>query len=307
MHSIHNQRGVFLVLLDLSAAFDTVEHNILVTRMANEIGLTGTALAWYKSYFSNRSTKVSINDTFSSCHHMEYGLPQGSIVGPGSFKIHIIPIGRIIKKHQISYHMYADDIQLFHDFIPSDKDSVDRALSRLSSCICDIKRWMTINMLKLNDSKTELFIAISPRNKCKLPDGIKLRIGEEWLYPSATVRNLGVVFDSNLTMSSHITNLCKSLIYHLRNISRIRRYLDKNSCHHIIRSLILTRLDYANAMLLGTNSKNIARLQKMQNWAAKIILCAKKRDHATPLIKHLHWLNVRNRKCIKLWLRSINA
>ena len=166
--------------------------------------------------------------------------------------------------------MYADDIQLFHDFIPSDKDSVDRALSRLSSCICDIKRWMTINMLKLNESKTELFIAISPRNKCKLPDGIKLRIGEEWLYPSATVRNLGVVFDSNLTMSSHITNLCKSLIYHLRNISRIRRYLDKNSCHHIIRSLILTRLDYANAMLLGTNSKNIARLQKMQNWAAKI-------------------------------------
>ena len=130
MHSIHNQRGVFLVLLDLSAAFDTVEHNILVTRMPNEIGLTGTALAWYKSYFSNRSTKVSINDTFSSCHHMEYGLPQGSIVGPGSFKIYIIPIGRIIRKHHISYHIYADDIQLFLDFIPSD---IDTALSRLST------------------------------------------------------------------------------------------------------------------------------------------------------------------------------
>ena len=81
-----------------------------------------------------------------------------------------------------------------------------------------IKRWMTINMLKLNDSKTELFIAISPRNKWKLPDGIKLRIGEEWLYPSATVRNLGVVFDSHLTLSSHITDLCKSLTYHLRNM-----------------------------------------------------------------------------------------
>ena len=81
----------------------------------------------------------------------------------------------------------------------------------------------------------------------------------------------------------------------------IRRYLDKDSCHHIIRSLILTRLDYANAMLLGTNSKNIARfIQKLQNWAAKIILCAKKRDHATPLIKHLHWLNVRNRIMYKI-------
>ena len=92
MHSIHNQQGVFLVLLDLSAAFDTVEHSILVSRMANEVGLRGIALEWYKSYFNNRTTKECINDTFSDCHHMDYGLPQGSIVGPGSFKVYIIPM-----------------------------------------------------------------------------------------------------------------------------------------------------------------------------------------------------------------------
>ena len=169
---------------------------------------------------------------------------------------------------------------------------------------------MTANMLKLNDTKTELFIAISPRNKWKLPDGIKFKIGTEWLYPSTTVRKLGVVFDTHLTMSSYITDLCKSLNYHLRNISRIRQNLDKDSCHHVIRSLILSRLEYANAMLLGTNAKNIARLQKLQNWAAKIILCAKKRDHATPLLKELHWLTVRNRITYKIMVtiyKSLNG
>ena len=181
--------------------------------MANEIGLTGIALAWYKSYFNNRTTQVSLNYTFSNCHCMEYGLPQGSIVGPGSFKIYIIPIGRIIRKHHISYHMYADDIQLFLDFIPSD---IDTALSRLSTRIREIKRWMSRTMLKLNNSKTEFFIAISPRNQWKLPDGIELKIGTECVKPSSTVRNLGVVFDTHLTILYHINNLCTSLTYYLR-------------------------------------------------------------------------------------------
>lgn len=300
MQSLHNQRGVFLVLLDLSAAFDTVEHTVLVDRMANEIGLRGIALEWFKSYFNGRTTKVCINNTFSDHHRMDYGLPQGSIVGPGSFKIYIIPIGRIIRKHHISYHMYADDIQLFLDFIPSEPTSIQMALSRLSACICEIKLWMTKNMLKLNDSKTEFFIAISSWNKRKLPPGIHLEIGTETVKPSETVRNLGVLFDSHLSMSPHVTSLCTSLTYHLRNITRIRRFLDRDTCHHIVRSLILSRLDYANAVLLGTNASNISRLQRLQNWAAKLIFCVKKREHATPYINELHWLTIKNRITFKI-------
>ena len=87
MTSLHKQQGVFVVLLDLSAAFDTVEHSVLVKRMANETGLTGTALKWYISYFTGRMTRVCIDGVFSE-PIMNYGLPQGSIVGPGSFKIY---------------------------------------------------------------------------------------------------------------------------------------------------------------------------------------------------------------------------
>ena len=159
---------------------------------------------------------------------------------------------------------------------------------------------MTKNMLKLNDSKTEFFVALSPYNKRKLSLDVQLQIGTEIIKPSETVRNLGVLFDSELSMSPQITNLCTNLTYHLRNITRIRRFLDRDSCHHIVRSLVLSRLDYANAVLLGTKAANISRLQRLQNWAAKLIFCATKRDHATPFINELHWLTIKNRIIFKI-------
>jgi retron-type reverse transcriptase len=115
---IHNREGVFLVLLDLSAAFDTVDHGILLRRMSCEIGVTKRALDWLKSYFTGRSTRVLIDDVYSLEKSMDYGLPQGSIVGPRAFTIYTIPIGRIIKNHRLSYHMYADDIQIYTSFKP---------------------------------------------------------------------------------------------------------------------------------------------------------------------------------------------
>ena len=101
MTSLHHRKGVFLVLLDLSAAFDTVSHSILFQRMQDELGLTGTALQWIKSYFSDRTTSVCINGCHSPKSSLKYGLPQGSIVGPVSFSIYTIPIGRIIRKHSL--------------------------------------------------------------------------------------------------------------------------------------------------------------------------------------------------------------
>ena len=197
--------------------------------------------------------------------------------------------------------MYADDIQLFLSFNPSEHDSIQCALSKLSACITEIKLWMTNNMLKLNDSKPEFFIATSSFNKSKMPP-VCLQIGTELIEPSDNVRNLGIIFDSQMTMSPHITGLCKSLSYQLRNISRIRRFLDQDSCHHIVRLLVLSRLDYGNALFLGINQTDLNKLQRLQNWAAKLIFCAKKQDHATPFLKDLHWLPIKDRIHFKILL-----
>ena len=301
MNHIHNQKGVFLVMLDLSAAFDTVNHNILFNRLESEIGLTGKALDWFKSYFTGRTTCVLINDNFSNSLDMEYGLPQGSIVGPKSFTIYTIPIGRIIKQHNLSYHIYADDIQILTSFIPSDSSSIQSSLSALELCISDISKWMTENMLKLNSDKTEFFVATSHHFK-KLMPNVHLQIGDETISPSENIRNLGVIFDDVMSMSAHVTSLSCNLTYHLRNITRIRRFMDLDTCNNIVRSLILSRLDYGNALLLGSNVSSISRLQKFQNWAAKLIFCAAKQDHATPFLKKLHWLPVKERIYFKILL-----
>ncbi|XP_072014995.1 uncharacterized protein [Amphiura filiformis] len=156
-------------------------------------------------------------------------------------------------------------------------------------------------MLKLNNEKTELFVAISPHNKVYMPP-VTIQVGPDIIQPSESVRNLGIIFDTHMSMSNHISSLCASVTYHLRNISRIRRYLDFNTCNHAVRSLVLSRLDYGNALLMGTNVTDIARLQRLQNWSAKLIFCANKYDHATPFLNELHWLPVKERITFKILL-----
>lgn len=188
--SLSQRRGVFLVLLDLSSAFDTVSHTILLKRMESELGMQGTVLNWFKSYLSGRTSSVCINGAFSNPQEMDFGLPQGSIVGPFGFTIYTLPLGRIIKSFGLSYHMYADDVQLYIDFDPKDPISITAALAQLSRCIDAIKNWLGKNMLKLNDDKTEFLVVTSSHHKrTMLP--VSLMVGDKLIQPSDTVRNLG--------------------------------------------------------------------------------------------------------------------
>ena len=161
-------------------------------------------------------------------------------------------------------------------------------------------------MLKLNNDKTEFFIATSPHNKQFIPP-VTLQVGSDIIHPSETVRNLGVIFDTHMTMTSQISALCGSLNLHLRNITRIRRYLNFETCNHIIRSLLLSRIDNGNAILLGSNQTDITRLQRLQNWSAKLIFCARKYDHASPFLHQLHWLPVKERIAFKILLCVFKA
>ena len=144
---------------------------------------------WLKSYFSGRTTSISINGAQSVNCTLDYGLPQGSIVDPLSFTVYTIPIGRIIQKYGVSYHLYADDVQLYISFDPSSNLSITSALSKLTKCISDIQSWMTCNMLKLNNDKTEFSVALSPFNKRRMP-AVKLHIGNTVIEPTETVRKV---------------------------------------------------------------------------------------------------------------------
>ena len=302
MHEIDNNRAVYLVLLDLSAAFDTIDHELLTSRLATSYGLRGLVSNWFDSYLKGRTNRVSISGTLSDKQSVDFGVPQGSVVGPLIFTFYTKPVADIITHHHLRYHVYADDTQLYTAFDPSVPESSDLALSRLSACISDIKKWMTINKLKLNDQKTEFFAAASPRAINSISN-VTLHLSSSVnIEPSKSIRNLGIIFDPTMSMRDHITTLAKSINFHLRNLYRIRKFIDQDTCHHAVRSLILSRLDYGNAILYGITQGESNRLQKLQNRAVRLIFSVPRSTGTSHLLTQLHWLPIQDRILFKLLL-----
>ncbi len=140
-----------LVLLDLSAAFDTIDHDILIDLLQNYTGIQGQALRWFRSYLSDRYQFVYLNGEASQLSTVKYGVPQGSFLGPLLFSLYMLPLGNIIRKYGISFHCYADDTRLYISTKPDETSK----LSKLMECVKNLKYWMTNNFLLLNSDNTE--------------------------------------------------------------------------------------------------------------------------------------------------------
>ena len=160
LNAIDKKEVVCLVLLDLSLAFNTVDHQILLDRLKKMFGFTGLVFIWIASYLLGRSQKVVVVDAKSPSAPLSCGVPQGSILGPILFTLYTTPLGKICTKHGITYHLYADDQQLYMAFKPSNTRAKEQCIQQLEGCIEEIHKWMSANMLKLNDDKTEFIICI---------------------------------------------------------------------------------------------------------------------------------------------------
>ena len=258
MISLDNGNCVILVLLDLSAAFDTVNHDLLLSRLEKRFGITGTVLNWFKSYLCCRTQFVSINQSHSTKRDLLVGVPQGSILGPLLYLLYTAPISDVIAGRQLNYQLYADDTQLSLAF---KTDDVNLAIDRVASCVSEISCWMEQNDLKLNPER----ISISDK-----------------------VTSLGVIVDKHMTFDDQIDHVCKSSINHLRNLFRIRSYLDVNAASTVIHAFITTRLDYCNHLYFGLPKYKVNKLQQIQNIAARYVTGARKYDHITPVSVQFH-------------------
>uniref|UniRef100_A0A8C6VZY2 Reverse transcriptase domain-containing protein n=1 Tax=Nothobranchius furzeri TaxID=105023 RepID=A0A8C6VZY2_NOTFU len=240
-----------LVSLNLSSAFDTVDHKILLHRLHNDLGFSGTVLKWFSSYLNNRTFSVCVNKSRSEVASLLHGVPQGSVLGPILLLLYNCPLGEIIKSFtNVSYHLYVDDIQLYCSF----KDIEFNKLADLLDCSERIK---ASNCLQLNSSKTGTLL-IAPEQKVLL---IKQHLSSLSSSVQTSLRNLGVLFDQFMSLSCHSKHLVKNCFYHLRNISKLRAFTSKSDLEMIIHAFISSRLDYCNSIFTCCNKSNVSRLQ----------------------------------------------
>jgi len=302
---INSGNLVLLLLLDLSAAFDTIDHNLLLERLSQEVGIKGLALQWFKSYLIERTQTVVVSTSKSSPETLACGVPQGSVLGPILFSLYTSQLGKLIGNFGIQRHFYADDSQLYNSF-PPDPIIARKEVKRLEECCIHVKSWMIKNRLKLNDSKTEAILCGSKAKK----DLVRLeniQVGDASILLTESVRDLGLIIDSDLCMTEHITSVLRKCHYQLHLLSKLRPMLTQAAAISIALATIISRLDYCNSTLWGLPSSQLHRLQKVQNTAARIVTRTKKTDHISPVLKSLHWLPIHYRIDYKILCLAYNC
>ena len=302
-HIVENKNMVALILLDLSAAFDTVDHDVLIRKLKNDFGIKHKVIKWIISYLKNRSFSVNVRKGHSNPRFLNFGVPQGSLLGPILFIIYTKDISEIAANHGLSIHLYADDTQLYIGFKPI-CENIIMSVNSIQACLRDIKCWMATNFLKINPGKTKFIVIGSPYN-VRNRHGDDLRLFNEddkELDKLNTVLSLGVHIDSTMSMKSFVNAKCSEAYYTLRNIGRLKYCLDTSTRIMLVRSLILSKLDYCNAILANIPDYLINRLQRVQNASIRFIYDIKKRDHVSSFLKEAHFLPIKQRIKYKLCL-----
>ena len=296
IRAVDSGKVALLSLLDLSAAFDTVDHSILLDCLHVAFGIGGAALRWIRTFLTARTQQVRYLGSLSSVGQLAFGVPQGSFLGPLLYVLYTAGLFEIIESCGLTAHSYADDTQVYLSVPASD---APLAVNRLTDCIDKIEHWMGCNRLRLNVDKTQV-IWMGTRQQLEKIGIDELILHSSTIQFSKKVVNLGVVLDNQLKMSEQVSSLCRSCFFQLRQIRTIRRSLTSDSTKTLVNAFVNSRLDYCNSLLYGVGEGLMDRLQRVQNAAARLVSGAKKYDHITPIRMDLHWLLIRRRVTFKV-------
>jgi hypothetical protein len=272
-------------LLDLSAAFDTIDHSILLERLRSWFGFNNTVSSWIKSYLMHRSFYVNLDGSKFSIFQLFYGVTLGSVSGPLLFILYTTPLSTVISKSAANHHLYADDTQLYMSFSATE---FCQNISHLKNTISLVQQWMSSNFLSLNPSETEFLIIGLRQEPAKLNHPTLSLPNSVTLCPVKSARNLGVIFYSTLSYSEHISAISKSCFNDIRDLRRLRTSIDETTACTIATALVHSKLDYCNSLLPNLPSSSTNRFQFVLNSAARAVAKTSRFHHIIPVLESLN-------------------
>jgi len=291
--AIDNRLLSFLVLLDLSKAFDCVHHDLLCAKL-KYLGFSDSTVNWFKSYLTSRCHRVFVSfDNKSDWADIVTGVPQGSVLGPLLFLIYLFDLPEVLKS--CSYVMYADDIQLYIHFPLKDFETYQ---NRLISDIENVILYCDKHNLVLNVSKTQAIILGTQRFLTKLADmTVSSLVVNGCVIPyKDNVNNLGVIFDSTLSWTDQCTLLVQRVLGILAQLRRCFSFIPPNIRKILVQALVMPHLDYASVLFTDITDCNNLMLQRVQNSCVRFITGASRFEHITPYYDSLGLLKLEKRR-----------
>ena len=257
---IYKRSFVFTVALDLQAAFDTLNHEVLLHICEDRFGIRYTAIKWLQSYLLGRKQLVLVNDSISKPALLDSGVPQGSILGPMLFSVYLTPLCDLLKEVKVNYQLYADDTLLYFECSSKhifNANSVELTIQKVLS-------WFANAGLQVNESKTEAILISSVSIS-------SIKVGDVDVKLSKSLKCLGVTVDKHLHMDKQVKTVAKNCFYYLRILHSLRNFVDFETRTVLVRCLIMSHLDYCNSILNGLGMKKLSILQKVQNRACRFV------------------------------------
>ena len=306
--AMERQRVTAAAAIDLSAAFDTVDHDVLLRVLDSRFGIKGDALSWFDSYLRPRAMKVNVGNEYSLPRELDVSVPQGSGAGPRLYSSYASTMKEVVPV-AIDIHGYADDHALKRSFSGASRTEERITMNSLKEATSKVKTWMDANKLKMNDDKTEL-ILFGSRQQLNKTETVKLDVNGIDILRSKNIKLLGADLDENLSFSIMINRKCRVAFGNLQKLRSIRKSLTLSAAKKVALGLVLSHLDYANALYTGLPQLEIRKLQRIQNMAAKVVTKAGRYDSSTAALKELHWLPIHLRikyKIALLVFRCING
>ena len=276
------------VFADLQKAFDTVDHQILLAKL-NHYGIRGVSNDWFKSYLSNRYQYVSINGYESGLAAINCGVPQGSVLGPLLFLLYINDLNQAIKSCKV--HHFADDTNLL-----CLSNSIKKLNKQVNADLKHLVNWLNANKISLNVKKTEMVIFKSKQKK--LEGDLKIKLCGKRLYPTESVKYLGVKIDANLTWQHHVNDLSIKLNRANALLFKIRKYVSPKILRSIYFAIFDSHLSYC-CLVWAQNFSSIKRILILQKKAVRIINFQPRNSHTSPLFKQNFILKFQDKICLE--------